>query len=78
MDSVRIPHKSVVDGAVMLMCSFLPGCATRSPGNLVVNPAATAQLPDGTLIHPVLVVPEEAVCQAWERAWPKKHRLRTQ
>jgi hypothetical protein len=69
--------------AVILIFSFLPGCATRSPGSLVVNPAATAQLPDGTLIHPVVVVPEEhvlhknAVAQAWEQAWPKRYRLRT-
>lgn len=62
---------------------FLSSCATVPVSSLVIAPTLTAQLPDGTLVHPVLVVPSENVLEknaaftAWESAWPKKYRLRS-
>lgn len=62
----------------------LSGCTTvAQPTALVVNPSLTAQLPDGSLVHPVLVVPAEnvlgknAAYQQWEAQWPAKHCLRS-
>ena len=56
------------------------GCAAPT-SQLIVNPALTAALPDGSLVHPVLVVPSEnvrhknAAYQQWEQRWPRKHRV---
>ena len=65
----------------VLLC--LSGCATVPAAALLVAPNLTAHLPDGTLVHPVLVVPSENVREknaaftAWEQAWPTKYRLRS-
>lgn len=59
------------------------GCSTVPHHSLVVAPSMQATLPDGTVIHPVLVVPRENVLnkneafQDWERAWPRTYQLRS-
>ena len=60
---------------------FSSGCTTIPARALVVSETMTAHLPDGTVVHPVIIVPTEnisqknAAYQDWEASWPRKYRF---
>ena len=68
--------------SLLLLLTAL-GCATSMPGRMLVVPSMTGQLPDGRLVHPIIVVPSENILkkneewQAWEREWPRRYQLLT-
>lgn len=63
---------------------LLSGCARPLVGgSLVAVPSMTAQLPDGTLVMALIILPRENVLNKnadwvqWEQDWPTHHELMT-
>ena len=65
----------------VIAASLLTGCATPVGGSLVVNRAMQAELPDGTPVYAMVVVPSENVLnknqawQEWDVQWPRKYQV---
>ena len=80
---MRIVTPCLVGIAASLVVGAMTATAEEVRPALVVVPSFQAELPDGTPVYAIVVVPAENVLHknaawlAWEQQWPTRYRIKS-